>query len=359
MAVFDPHQRIATLENKLQAAQLEIEWAHLKIQVLEERLRQRRIQLLGPFSETLSDLQLELLVDEEPSATAEEVEAEAGRESLPAKPERERKPHPGRRTLPETLPRLEQVIPCTEPHCKTCGGETRIIGYDESEQLDHEPARWFVRVVKREKRACGNCSTVAMPALAPRIVEKGLSGAMRAIEAGLWSIEHSIALDDEAHKLMAKKGIWRVGTETPISEYYSPSPERFQKMVDGMKNAYANGVKMAFSTDADYYIPGKTRGEVVIDFLRSWKAAGIPAPEILKIMTTNGYKVCDIDTKRGPIKPGFAADLIAVKANPLEDIDTLKDVRFVLKDGMVFKRDGVMTPEKFFNSGPVNGWRLR
>ena len=83
------------------------------------------------------------------------------------------------------------------------------------------------------------------------------AGAMRAIEAGLWSIEHSIALDDEAHKLMAKKGIWRVGTETPISEYYSPSPERFQKMVDGMKNAYANGVKMAFSTDADYYIPGQ------------------------------------------------------------------------------------------------------
>jgi imidazolonepropionase-like amidohydrolase len=69
-----------------------------------------------------------------------------------------------------------------------------------------------------------------------------------------------------------------------------------------MKNAYANGVKMAFSTDADYFIPSLTRGEIVIDFLRSWKAANIPAPEILKIMTTNGYKVCDIYDKRGPIK---------------------------------------------------------
>jgi len=75
-------------------------------------------------------------------------------------------------------------------------------------------------------------------------------------------------------------------------------------------------------------------------------------------MTTNGYKVSDIDTKHGTIKPGFAADLIAVNANPLEDIDALKDVRFVLKDGMVFKRDGVMTAEKFFNRGPVNGWRI-
>jgi imidazolonepropionase-like amidohydrolase len=184
------------------------------------------------------------------------------------------------------------------------------------------------------------------------------AGAMRAIEAGIWSIEHSIGLDDEAHKLMAQKGIWRVGTETPLSTYYSPSEERFRRQVEGMKNAYANHVKMAFSTDADYFIPGMTRGEISIDFLKSWKASGIPAPEILKIMTVNGYKVCDIYDKRGPIKAGLPADLIAVRGNPLEEIDALRDVRFVMKDGVVFKRDGVMTPEKFFHSGPVNGWRI-
>ena len=54
--------------------------------MLEERLRQRRIQVLGPFSETLNDLQLELLAEEEPSATGEEVEAEARRELLPQSP---------------------------------------------------------------------------------------------------------------------------------------------------------------------------------------------------------------------------------------------------------------------------------
>jgi imidazolonepropionase-like amidohydrolase len=184
------------------------------------------------------------------------------------------------------------------------------------------------------------------------------AGARRAIEAGIWSIEHSIALDDEAHKMMAKKGIWRVGTETPFTDYMG-SQAAFDKTVAGMKNAYANGVKMAYSTDADYYIPGKTRGEIVIDFLKSWKAAEIPAPQILKIMTTNGYQVCDIQDKRGPIKAGLAADLIAVEGNPLENIDSLRSVKFVLKDGVVFKRDGVMTPEKFFHSGPVNGWRVR
>jgi imidazolonepropionase-like amidohydrolase len=184
------------------------------------------------------------------------------------------------------------------------------------------------------------------------------AGAMRAIEAGIWSIEHSIGLDDEAHKLMAQKGIWRVGTETPLSAYYSPNEERFRRQVEGMKNAYANHVKMAFSTDADYFIPGMTRGEIAIDFLKSWKASGIPAPEILKIMTVNGYKVCDIYDKRGPIKAGLPADLIAMRGNPLDEIDALRDVRFVMKDGLVFKRDGVMTPEKFFHSGPVNGWRI-
>ena len=184
------------------------------------------------------------------------------------------------------------------------------------------------------------------------------AGAMRAIEAGIWSIEHSIGLDDEAHKLMAQKGIWRVGTETPLTTYYSPNEERFRRQVEGMKNAYANHVKMAFSTDADYFIPGMTRGEIAIDFLRSWKAAEIPAPEILKIMTVNGYKVCDIYDKRGPVKTGLPADLIAVRGNPFEEIDALRDVRFVMKDGVVFKRDGVMTPEKFFHSGPVNGWRI-
>ncbi len=112
------------------------------------------------------------------------------------------------------------------------------------------------------------------------------AGALRAIEAGIWSIEHSNALDDEAHKLMAQKGIWRVGTETPLTDYHTTnSPQaqqRFKRQEDGIKNAYANHVKMAFSTDADYYIPGMTRGQVVIDFLKSWKAADIPSPEILK-----------------------------------------------------------------------------
>jgi transposase len=85
--------------------------------------------------------------------------------------------HPGRERLPEHLPRIEKVICCQEQTCSCCGRETSLIGYDESEQLDVEPARYLVRVIKREKRACRGCEqgTVTMAPLEPRIVEKGLA----------------------------------------------------------------------------------------------------------------------------------------------------------------------------------------
>ena len=186
MASADPQARIAMLERALDSAQHELRstshelhWAQLTIQkkdavirLLEERLRKQRIGFLGPPSETLSDLQLELLVEQEPSASREEVEAESRREPM-AEP-RKRQPHPGRKPLPEALPRVEEVV-SGAANCTGCGGETNLIGYDTSEVLDHEPAKWFVRVIKREKRSCGKCCGVQMPELAPRIVDKGLA----------------------------------------------------------------------------------------------------------------------------------------------------------------------------------------
>ncbi len=154
-------------------------WAQLKIEVLEERLRLQRIQKYGPASEKLSDAQLELL-EGEPGVSNVEVQAESAREPLPprapatSKPERK---HPGRQQLPADLPRVEQVIACPpeQCQCKNCGKPTEVIGYEQSEQLDVEPARYFVRVTKREKRACRSCEQGVATAPAPaRIVDKGL-----------------------------------------------------------------------------------------------------------------------------------------------------------------------------------------
>lgn len=185
-------------------------------------------------------------------------------------------------------------------------------------------------------------------------------GARAAIEAGIWSIAHSGALDDETHKMMAQKGIFRAGTETPPGlEGHPVGAQAYQRTVDGMKNAYANKVLMTFSTDADYWVPGKTRGELVMEFIKPWIDAGIPNADTLRAMTINGYKIAETQDSRGPIKAGFFADIIALPGNPLEDLNALKNIQFVMKDGVVFKDKGVVTPMAFFHAGPVNGWRIR
>jgi imidazolonepropionase-like amidohydrolase len=186
-----------------------------------------------------------------------------------------------------------------------------------------------------------------------------VDGGKRAVEAGIWSIAHDRGMTDALHKEMARKGVWRAGTETPLSLTGHTTKERYDFTVRMLRNAWDNKAPLTFSTDADYYVPGRTRGEVAIEFIETWKAAGIPARDILRAMTTNGYKVSETESTRGPIKVGMFADLIAVAGNPVETIDALRDVRFVMKNGMVFKRDGVMTPGAFFHGGPVNGWNVR
>jgi len=182
-----------------------------------------------------------------------------------------------------------------------------------------------------------------------------VDGARRAIEAGVWSIAHDLGLDEANNKLMAKRGTFRAGTETPLSLTGHQTEAGYKRDVASLKNAWENKVNITYSTDADYYVPGKTRGEVAIEFIETWKAAGIPPRDILRAMTTTGYRCAQTETSRGPIKPGLAADLIAVPGNPLESIDALRDVQFVMKDGVVFKQKGVMTPGPFFHGGPVNG----
>jgi len=184
-------------------------------------------------------------------------------------------------------------------------------------------------------------------------------GARRAIEAGLWSVDHDGALDPELHEMMVEKGVWRVGTETPLADWARTSESRWKRRVAMLSDAYDKGVKLAFSTDADYFIPGMNRGELTIEFLETWKAAGIPDADILKIMTTNGFEISELENERGAIRVGLAADMIATAENPLEDIDALRDVRFVMKDGKVFKKDGVVSSLGFFHNGPAFGWRVR
>ena len=171
-------KQLDTTSRQLDTTSNELHYAQLKIQVLEERLRQQRIAKYGPGSETLSDLQLELL-ELEPGVSSQEVAAESGREALlPSTPTSQKRKYPGRQTLPDGLARVEKVIACTPEQCTcgNCGGETAVIGYEVSEVLSVKPAEYFVEVTRREKRACRKCEELGV-AIAPvpvRIIAKSL-----------------------------------------------------------------------------------------------------------------------------------------------------------------------------------------
>jgi len=161
---------IAQLKSKLQ-------YAELRIRVLEERLRLMRIEKYGAGGEKLSRAQMQLF-ELEPVVSEMIEQAESEHAPVHRSIKKSIK-HPGRQELPANLPRAERILPCTPEQrvCKRCGKETVVIGYEESSQLDVEPAKYFVLVTKREKRACRSCDDfgVVSAPLPSRIIEKCLA----------------------------------------------------------------------------------------------------------------------------------------------------------------------------------------
>ena len=177
---------LAALVAQLAQEQAKRKWAEMRITQLEEKLRLLRLKKYGPQGENLAAFYLPLF-DEEPGVSLDEVAAEAARPDLPEVPLRKRKKHPGRQSLPADLPRVERIVACpaAECQCGKCGAETVVIGYEESERLDVEPAKFFVTVTRREKRACRNCKQAGVataPVPAP-IIEKGLASDRVVIDA--------------------------------------------------------------------------------------------------------------------------------------------------------------------------------
>jgi transposase len=151
------------------------------IQLKDEQIRLLNCRLFGPKSERLSGAPMPLLLGEL-SLTAGEVEQEAQRpEPQPEPPlpraKQPRPHHPGRERLPQSLERREEIIPCCPEDCRCakCGAERPLIGYETREELACEPAKFWVRVIKREKRGshCQEEQGVATAPAPAQIVPKG------------------------------------------------------------------------------------------------------------------------------------------------------------------------------------------
>jgi imidazolonepropionase-like amidohydrolase len=167
------------------------------------------------------------------------------------------------------------------------------------------------------------------------------------IAAGVDSIEHGFGLTDPQLKRMKEKGIFLVGTDFPRAHLdlagdsggQLPEPAVLAPMIiDRLNRAHRIGVHMAFGTDTTMDMPGRTRADMMFDYLAVWRAAGIPPADILRAMTVDAAQLLRIDKTRGSIAAGLSADLVAMPANPLDDIENLRRIDFVMKDGKVVRR---------------------
>ena len=169
-------------------------------------------------------------------------------------------------------------------------------------------------------------------------------GARNAIEGGVASVEHGFRMSDETLELAKKNGTVLVGTDFPekAAEYLGLPPDialKFHNIfLDRLKRAFKVGVTMAYGTDTFFQVPGETRGTLAISYIDTFVEAGISPKEILKIMTTNAASLLGVEKQRGAIKEGLYADMIATPENPLDNIQTLKKVSFVMKNGRIVKQ---------------------
>ena len=166
------------------------------------------------------------------------------------------------------------------------------------------------------------------------------TGSRIAAEGGVASVEHGYRVSNATLELMKAKGVFLVGTDfTQTAAHEMGMDEYHGWVVDRLKRAYQVGVPVAFGTDVCFVKDGETRGTLSIAFIDSFLEAGVAPKAILQAMTVNAARLLGMEKERGSIAPGYAADLIATSENPLEKIETLKRVTFVMKNGRIVKND--------------------
>jgi imidazolonepropionase-like amidohydrolase len=168
-------------------------------------------------------------------------------------------------------------------------------------------------------------------------------GARNAAEGGVASIEHGLRMSDETLELAKRNGVVLVGTDftEKTAGYLGAGPE-FAKafhalFLDRLKRAYRVGVTMAYGTDAFFNVPGETRGTIALMYLDSYVEAGVPAPYVLRMLTTNAARLLGVEGERGAVRAGLYADLVATPGDPLKEITELRRVAFVMKEGKVVR----------------------
>lgn len=174
----------------------------------------------------------------------------------------------------------------------------------------------------------------------------GDEGMRRAVANGVKTIEHGTYMSEATMELMIQKNAFLVPTITAGMEVAenAKKPGYYPKVVadkarvigpliqDTFAKAYKKGVPIAFGTDAGVFKHGENAREFTY-----MVEAGMPAMDAIICATSNNAALLGMEDRLGTLKAGFLADIVAVPGNPLEDIEVMKDVKFVMKEGKIYK----------------------
>ena len=174
----------------------------------------------------------------------------------------------------------------------------------------------------------------------------GDEGIQRAVIGGVHTIEHGTLLSEKSMELMKEYGTYYVPTITAGKEVAAKAkiPGYYDELVvpkalaigpkiqSTLEKAYKAGVNIAFGSDAGVFPHGMNAKE-----FRYMNEAGIPIIECLQAATIVNSKILSMGSELGQLKKGFIADIIATKNNPLDDISSLENIQFVMKEGTIYK----------------------
>jgi imidazolonepropionase-like amidohydrolase len=179
----------------------------------------------------------------------------------------------------------------------------------------------------------------------------GTDGIKTAVKAGVDSIEHGTLLDDEAVRMMKEHGTWLVPTgaiwieESEAEPADAPAWKKEREAIfrkgspESFRKALAGGVRIAMGSDSSILPHGENAKEIV------WMASnGMTPIQALRAATIDAAELLGWKDRIGSIAPGKLADLVGVRGNPLEDITAVRNVVFVMKDGVVYKGVGMAKP---------------
>ena len=165
----------------------------------------------------------------------------------------------------------------------------------------------------------------------------------RSVLAGAVTIEHGDFLDEEIGKLMKEHQVIfmpTIAAVDKITQYrgwkkgIDPDPENVVRKKLSFKAALASGVTIGMGGDVGVFPHGDNVMEMEL-----MAEYGMPNLDILKAATSVNARAMNWQDKLGHIKEGFLADLVVVKGNPLDNISQIREVKFVMKDGVVYKKE--------------------